>query len=58
MRLSHHPAALAVFQAQLLSRGALQSAELPWDPHEIAATEGTLGEHSHMNFLQVNVEQL
>lgn len=58
VRLSHHPAALAVFQAQLLSRGTLQSAELPWDPREIATTEGTLGEHSHMNFLQVNAEQL
>lgn len=58
VRLSHHSAALAVFQAQLLSRGTLQSAELPWDPQEIATTKGTLGEHSRMSFLQVNVEQL
>lgn len=50
VRLSHHPAALAVFRAQLLSRGTLQSAELPHNPQEIATTKGTLGEHSLMNF--------
>lgn len=43
MKLSHHPVALAVFQGKPLSRGALQSAELPWDPRENATTKGTLG---------------
>lgn len=47
VRLSHHPAALAVFQAQLLSRGTLQSAKLPWDPQEVATTEDPWGTFSH-----------
>lgn len=55
-RLSHCPA-LAFFQAQLLLRGTLQSAEFPHDPQAIVTTKGTFWEHSWTNFLQVNREQ-